>query len=262
MTRQRTTTTSRRALTQFARILLTLGSGESPWLIVAFVLGVTALSVFSNLVFSLSANWGSLTWAAALRVLLAVMVIVGLAYGAYRYDLRSAWQPHTIQASFDEKSIAAAHAGLVWLLSPGSLELPLFALRHHMGGMLGERLQHCWLLISPDAQDTYERLALRVQELRYEVQLHPIPLMEVNIEATYRAVESVYSIEAQEAGLKETQIIADLTGGLKPMTAGMVLACLPYGRALEYIESDRDATGHPLERSQRAIRVGVDFAAS
>jgi len=26
-------------LTQFARILLTLGSGESPWLIVAFILG-------------------------------------------------------------------------------------------------------------------------------------------------------------------------------------------------------------------------------
>ncbi|WP_269849651.1 hypothetical protein [Methanosarcina horonobensis] len=36
--------------------------------------------------------------------------------------------------------------------------------------------------------------------------------------------------------LRETDIVADITAGNKPMTAAMVLSCLNSDRGLEYIE--------------------------
>ncbi len=44
------------------------------------------------------------------------------------------------------------------------------------------------------------------------------------------------------------------------MTAGMVLACLPHGYALEYVESDRDEAGQIIEGSRRVVRVEMAFA--
>ena len=41
------------SLTHFGRILLTMGSGKSLWLIVTFLLGAVALGVFSNFIFSI-----------------------------------------------------------------------------------------------------------------------------------------------------------------------------------------------------------------
>ena len=40
---------------------------------------------------------------------------------------------------------------------------------------------------------------------------------------------------------------------------GQVLACLPYGRLLEYTESERDQDGNVIDGTQRVIQVGVDF---
>jgi hypothetical protein len=254
---------SRPALTRFARILLTMGSGETPWLIVSFVLGVTALGVFSNFVYSAAANPESLSWGGLGRVVLLVGGLILAAFLAYRYDaLMAARKFRTV---FDEKRLAPPHAELIWLLSPGSLDLPLMAIKHHCQKEAGEdRLRHCWLLMTPGAQETFSRLTARVAELEAElkldVQLYPMALGETTIEASYRAVDAVYTVEAARVGLKPEAIIADLTGGLKTMTAGMVLTCLPHGRSLEYIESGRDAgAGLPVEGTQRAVLAGVDF---
>jgi hypothetical protein len=247
------------ALTRFARILLTLGTGESPWLIVAFVLGVVAVGVLSNFVFSVTFDPATFVMDRTARTLIVVGAFVLLAYAAYCYDLRQAWRTRKITATFDERRRAKPHAGLIWLLSPRDIEAPLFAIRyHHVEG--SAVLQHCWVLISPGATAAYDRLAARVEEVGYKVELHPVALSGETIEATYQAIDHIYGAEAERAGLQADQIIADLTGGLKTMTAGMVMACLPHGRQLEYIESDRDAQGEVIKDSQRAIKVGVDFA--
>jgi hypothetical protein len=247
-------------LTRFARILLTMGSGESPWLIVTFFLGVIALGVLSNLVFSVAFAPGDLPPDSVLRTLIVIAVCVGLAYLAYRYDLYAAWHTRRFSASFDESQLAAPHAGLIWLLGPGNSDLPWFAIQYHHVSEAAERLQHCWLLITPQSRDAFDGLAGLLKDRNYAVTLHPIELEAPTIEATYRAVDAIYTSAADEVGLQPDQIVADLTGGLKTMTAGMVLACLPFGRALEYIESDRGPDGQPLAGTLRPIKVGVDFA--
>lgn len=250
----------RPVLTRFARILLTMGSGESPWLIVTFVLGVIALGVFSNLVFSAAYDSAHLAGESVLRTLAVIAVCVALAYLAYRYDLYRAWHTRRFSATFDESKLAEPHAGLIWLLGPGAIDLPRFAIQYHHVTEAAERLQHCWLLITPQSREMFDRLAALLKDWGYAVTLHPIELEAPTIEATYRAVDAIYQEAASEYGLQPDQIIADLTGGLKTMTAGMVLACLPFGRALEYVESERKPDGQPRENTLHPVKVGVDFA--
>ena len=110
-------------ITRFARILLTMGSGESAWLIVAFLLGVIALGVLSNLTYELLTSASTLSFPAVILTCIAVAALVGMAFLAYRIDLRLGWRPVRLSAAFREHR-APRYAGLVWLLSLGSLDLP------------------------------------------------------------------------------------------------------------------------------------------
>lgn len=84
---------TRVSATRFARIMLTMGSGESHWLIVAFVLGAIALGVLSNFVFSAAFSPGSITYWGTIRALGVVVLFVTLAYGAFTYDVETAGRP-------------------------------------------------------------------------------------------------------------------------------------------------------------------------
>lgn len=247
-------------LTRFARALLSMGSGASSWLLLAFALGVIAIGVFSNLLFTLLLELPRARWLGFGLVLLLVVTLVGLAFGAYRRDLVVVRRRGALDARFDERRIVPPHQGLIWLLSRGNLDLPMIAIcHHHAGEGSSGHLRHCWVVLTPGAQDQFAQLQARIEEVGLDVRLHPVQLDKTTIEATYRAVDGIYQ-GAGEVEMSPEQIVADLTGGLKTMTAGMVMACLPRGRALEYIESTRDpVTGEPIKDTQVPILVGVEF---
>lgn len=251
----------RSALTRFGRILLTMGSGESLWLIVTFILGAVALGVFSNFVFSLAYDPASFTWRGLFGVVLAIGLLVGLAYSAYRYDLASNRRAAAVKVQVREDA-SAPGSGLIWLLSLGNLDLPLFAIRYHHVQPHEPRLRHCWVLLTPEVQraQTFERLETRVEELGYEVKLHPVMLKADTAQETLDAVNTVYLVAAKgaEISLDAQQIVSDITGGNKQMTTGMVTACLSHGWPLEYVISQRDAEGRWIDGTQQAIRVDVD----
>jgi len=54
-------------------------------------------------------------------------------------------------------------------------------------------------------------------------------------------------------------VIADITGGTKPLTAGMVLAAITSGKRIEYVESERDAQGNPIPQTLRVVLAGTAF---
>lgn len=90
--------------------------------------------------------------------------------------------------------------------------------------------------------------------------LHPIYLDQPDVQHTYAAVYEIYTREAREVGLQPEEVIADITGGFKPMTAGMVLGTLAGGRTmLEYVESGRDAEGRPIKNTAHVVKVDVNF---
>ncbi len=52
----------------------------------------------------------------------------------------------------------------------------------------------------------------------------------------------------RESGYKEEVLLADVTGGTKMMSVAMALACIPPGRRMQYVYSERDWQGNPLEK--------------
>ncbi len=106
----------------------------------------------------------------------------------------------------------------------------------------GEPLRVCWLIATggvkgsvPVAREVRERYGSRCDKMIIRVLNSPFDVQEA-----YRLVRRIYAEEAAEHGLAPEQVIADFTGGTKPMSVGMVLACRDrwpmqymYGRKAE-----------------------------
>lgn len=232
-----------------------LGGGEpSTELLAAFGLGLLIVGVIGNLIYDL------LT---VLEPLWADLVLVGgvalagtlLAYGLYRRDRR---RRRTVQVEVDESRLAPPHAALIWMLGPGNFDHLLFAIDHHRQGGGAE---HCWLVMEDTARvrAAFGQLSQILADAEVPTLLHPLYIPTLDVRASYEAVRAVYDREAQKEGLPPDQVIADITGGTKPLTAGMVLAAMTAGQKTEYVESERDSEGFPIENTRRVILVDADF---
>jgi hypothetical protein len=158
----------------------------------------------------------------------------------------------------DESRLAPSRPGLIWLFGPGRFEHLLVALEHHhrSGGAA-----HCWLVmqdITP-VREAFNQLSQKLLEQGLATRLHPIYIRQLDVQAAYTAVRAVFEREAVEEGIAPSEVIADITGGTKPLTAGMVLAALTVGGELEYVESERDAAGRPVPGAQRVVLMDTTF---
>ena len=241
--------------TNFLQAFL-IEAGPSPQLLSAFLLGLLVIGVAGNFVYALVTTPQQVTpiwWQPAL----AIAAGTALAYLLYWTDQRAG---RKVTITFDEGSAPPGHKGLVWLLGPGNFDHLLLALRHHheRGGV-----QHCWLLMQGDStpvKETYAEVTKTVDPLFRTLQLHPVYLPQPDVQHTYEAVRSIYAREALEAGLNGDEVIADITGGYKPMTAGMMLGVLATGRTmLEYVASKYEADGKRIEGSEHVVWVDVNF---
>jgi hypothetical protein len=233
-------------------IVFLLSAGPSPALLGAFALGLLVVGLAGDLLYDLltaPAHEAAAVW----RPAVAAALLTGLAYALYRRD-----QERKRALAVDESKLAPPHVGLVWLLGPGRFDHLLFALEHHRQG---GGAAHCWLVMQDiePVRETYAQLSQRLLEQGLSTQLHPVYIQELEVQAAYRAVRSVFEREAAEMDLRSDQVIADITGGTKPLTAGMVLAALTSGGALEYVESQRDGEGRPIPNTLHVTLVDIAF---
>lgn len=189
------------------------------------------------------------------RPLVMILLMTGIAYLCYRADRR---RTRVLRAKVEETQQAPPHAGIIWLFGPGRFDHLLFALEHHRRG---GGASHCWLVMQDvkPVHDAYARLSQTLQANGQSTQLHPVYIHQVDVASAYRAVREIFEQRASEVNLTPQDIIADITGGLKPLTAGMVLAALTVGGALEYVESERDKQGEPIPGTQRVVLVDTAF---
>jgi hypothetical protein len=66
-----------------------------------------------------------------------------------------------------------------------------------------------------------------------------------HVEETFALVNWIYTHELVAASLEEREVIADITGATKPMTAGMVLAC-GRRRPMQYMVFQEHGPSLPL----------------
>jgi CRISPR-associated protein (Cas_Cas02710) len=141
--------------------------------------------------------------------------------------------------------------GLILLVSnPASA---LFAIRYHLEQGV---LESVWLLPSDGsdraefgdgsssaAQDIQQKCQTLMAECgrSFQIAIHRTGVSPSDSQDTFDAVNRIF----RQSGYEPYEVIADFTGGTKPMTAGMIMACLPAERQLEYVSyTSEDKRSH------------------
>ena len=203
-----------------------------------FILGTLLLAILSSAVYELTKqvigeNPLLLTVVAVLAFLALVLLLLGLQRLVMRF------RPPSPVISPDQE--ARPHAGLilsVGLSDPGPEEA---IIRWHMRD---DRLQHCWLLLTPEVRRSSKFQQLR-QQLPDTLTLHIMLIENMNqakeiYETTRQAIQEARDTRGA------LPLVVDITGGSKAMTVGMTLACHAENASLQYLPSPRSGMGDPV----------------
>jgi hypothetical protein len=177
--------------------------------------------------------WGRAAWQLGLWILSIVVLIWGTYLGWRRV------QPFVL---VPEDQRPTKHRGLVVLVGTGRPgEDPMRqsagnAVEYHTAAGEEVGLEVCWLVASggetgslPVAEKLREACEAR------NVRAHIRTVADAfSVQESYDLVQRIYAEEVPRAGLSEQEVIADFTGGVKPMSAGMILACGDH-RPMQYM---------------------------
>jgi len=228
---------------------------------IIFIIGLLIAGVAGNLIYELAHDFPEYdklwkTWGVEV---LAVIILISIAYCVnrlyYEPKLRSErtlemWDPRPK----GEDELEHSYHGIIWLLSPDekSVDIAQYAIREHKLGISDEekhgkgKLKVCWCIYGAEEESVKEEFPKRIKELKgalrkknvripEDVKFEEVPIIRPDAQYTFNAVNNIYQHRIQEYELKEHQVIADITGGYASMSAGMMRACSPFGRPVEYI---------------------------
>jgi hypothetical protein len=238
-------------LDEFLKSFLQGGTRTSPELLLVFLFGLLAVGLIGNLLYDLFLGQIALLSREAFYALLGIGAMIALAFVMWLRFLDSI---HVASPSVN-LSTMPQKMGLIWLMSPGSIALPLLAINHHL-----PTLQRLWVILAQDDDTTLAALqALRAHaaEKGWSFAIEPVWIDSPDLINTRRAVEDIFGKLAPHIGLDTAHIVADITGGFKTMTAGMVLACAFNSWTLEYIATDRLPIGDPIPGKQIVVQVDI-----
>jgi hypothetical protein len=232
--------------------------------ILLFVLGTTILSVLGDGVYDLLNDAFQVftgdTWITRLIITSGAVVTLAIIAGIIAVRVRRAEQAARVLSPPAE---AAPHAGLILLVSANPSGAERATLTHHQRD---GTLRYCWLL-APAPHDSDEEASVRAFEratkFAQQLQAQGVHAQVEPVEDAY-TITSVYHVvqevlDRAQQTLDADQIIVDVTGGTKVMTAGAVLACRDREQNIEYMYTPRDASGGPqANATPRAMKVLLD----
>jgi len=132
--------------------------------------------------------------------------------------------------------------GLILLVS--NPDSAMFAIQYHF--VQNKTLQHVWLIPSDSSQEaTYGKSTLAIAQTikqrcldlaqaenrSFEVSIIEKGVAPGEAQETFDLVNRIF----RNSGFTDKEMVADFTGGTKPMTVGMIMACLTSERELEYV---------------------------
>lgn len=227
---------------------------------VLFLLGAALLAVIGNVITDLVKSYlGDTQWHLWLILgvavaLLATVVYLALAIGFLRARLFTKREYAVIDIPHP-----ARRKGLIAFVSLTQRAHLEKAIAYHR-----EALERVWLIATKDVEAAayelkrgYETPQLSVDVISLDNQWDLLRCKEV--------VERVY--RERLGALTEEDVIADFTGGTKPMTVGMIFACMTPARKLEYVPAIYDGGGakeplDPIEYVFDARSIGTLGAAT
>jgi len=218
-----------RLWTKYVRIPFLRALSEVPWF--GPVVSAVLLAMLVNLLTDALTTWGGLWLGGAVMGFLALITIVFVyAYHVSETRRRARGPGLVIDLPNPHK-----HRGLIFLFSREDTLRE--AIQYHQ-----PVLEHCWLLVTPEMQPQAQAAMGHFPNLRFAI--HPIP-DRYSTQACYQDVRHIYEHDALRLGIAPQEIIADITGGTKPMAMGMIVACLDGGFPIEHIPTAYDVAGKP-----------------
>lgn len=213
-----------------------------------FIVGTAALTLALQALYDIAndpATWQGGYWLAigALAVSAVILVISAIR------------RPAIGQVGIKEEHKPGKRAGLILLVGPTEAAVP-HAIEYHL-----PVLQHCWLIATSESLKTAAIIAERYGNRVRVYHGSPGYLVDPDeMKSTYNMVVNILDQATAEARLSITDLIADMTGGLKPMTAGMALACLARNATMQYMKAPRDASGQVIAGAiPEPIRIDTTF---
>lgn len=202
---------------------------EVPWF--GPVVSAVLVALLVNILTEALTTWGGLWlgWGAV-----AVLALAAVAF-AHAYTVSESQRRGPGLGPIADLPNPQKHRGLIFLFSRE--ETLREAIQYHQ-----PMLEHCWLLVTPEMQDRASQAMSHFPHLRFT--LHPLS-DRYDSQACYQTVRDVYQREASRLGISPQQVIADITGGTKPMTMGMIVACLEGDYPIEHVPTAFNAAGQP-----------------
>ena len=216
----------------------------APWFaaLVGFAMGVLTNS-FHSFIDNLTRDLFGIqpgTLSSLLTILIGVVAVVGVGLLAACFTPPPArFTPHLREGG---GAAPKQKRGLILLVS--NPKSAMFAIQHHFAG---GPLEKVWLLYSRDSEEfAYfgkgtRPLALQIkadaEELArssgrsLEIVLPEVGVSPADAQDTFDAVRRIFRSRSLPTG----EIMADFTGGTKPMTVGLIMACMAPDRELEYV---------------------------
>ncbi len=180
-----------------------------------------------GIVANLLAGITMLLWNSLVGQAVWILSLVILLWGTYLV-----WRREKPKVLVPEEQQPRRYRGLVVLVGKGRpgddpmKQSARDAIHYHSGGA-GSGLEVCWLLASGGENGSLpvaQKLKQECEKLNIKAYT-PTVGDAFSVQESYDLVRRIYKEEVPKAGLLEDEVIADFTGGVKPMSAGMILAC-------------------------------------
>jgi hypothetical protein len=126
--------------------------------------------------------------------------------------------------------------GLILLIGIYKSSAPS-AIEYHL-----PKLRYCWLMTSSEGVKTAQALARSYPNVEFYWGDNYI-ISQDDVISSYRVSSNILNRDLSKIGLEKASLMADITGGTKPMTAGLVLACSQNKLSMQYMKSPRDSKG-------------------
>jgi len=202
---------------------------QVPWF--GPVLSAVLVALLVNLLTEALTTWGGLWlgWAAVALLSLATLAFV------YAYSVSESRRRGRGLGPIVDRPNPPQAQGLIFMFSREDTLRE--AIAYHRPA-----LRHCWLLVTPEMRNAAASAIAQYPDLSFT--LHPLD-DRYDSQGCYRTVLHIYAEEAPRHGLPPDQVIADITGGTKPMSLGMTVACLEGNYSIEHVPTAFDAAGRP-----------------
>jgi hypothetical protein len=202
---------------------------EVPWF--GPVVSAVLVALLVNILTEALTTWGGLWlgWGAVVVLALATVAF------AHTYSVSESRRRGLGLGPLAAFPHPQKHRGLIFLFSRDDTLRE--AIEYHQPA-----LEHCWLLVTPEMRDQATSVVSHFPDLPFTI--HPLVDL-YDSQACYQTVLDIYQREASRQGISSKQVIADITGGTKPMTMGMIVACLEGDYPIEHVPTAFNAAGEP-----------------